>query len=150
MPVPSGFSGQQSGLYLRGDGAGPFFCDGTNVVPVIGVITSYSSGNVANATAAATIPAVVGRTGYLTGVELTGAGATAGSVIAFTITGLLGGTTTHIVAIPAGVTTSITPLILVFPIPIPASAVNTAIAASAPAFGAGNTNAAVVLRGFSL
>ena len=35
-----------------------------------------------------------------------------------------------------------------FPQPLPASAVNTAITVTVPSFGAGNTNAAVVVYGF--
>lgn len=150
MPVPSGFSGTAAGYYTRGDGAGPWFSDGTTVAPLGGVQVTYASGNVANATATATVPAVAGRTGYITGFEVTGAGATAASVVAFTITGLLGGTSTWVIVVPAGATTSITPLTVSFPFPVPASAANTAIVASLPALGAGNTNAAVVLRGFSL
>lgn len=150
MPIPSGFTGTYAGYYMRGDGAGPFLSDGTTVVPFGGLTTTYASGNVANATATATVPAVAGRTNYITGFEVTGAGATAASVVSFTITGLLGGTSTWSIVAPAGATTSIVPLTISFPIPVPASAVNTAIVASLPALGAGNTNAAVVLRGFTL
>jgi hypothetical protein len=50
--------------------------------------------------------------------------------------------------IPAGVTTSIVPLLVTFYPPLPASATNTAITVTAVAFGAGNTNAAAVANGF--
>ena len=107
-----------------------------------------SSGNVAAATATATLSSKPGCTVYLTGFEVTGAGATGASVISVTVTGTIGGTMTYILAIPAGVTTSITPLIVEFSMPIAASNVNTNIVVSAPSFGAGNTNAAVVAHGY--
>lgn len=151
MPIPAGFTANQSGFYTRGDGAAPFAYDGTTMAfQGAGPVSTFSSGNVANATATATIPAVAGRTGYLTGFEVTGAGATAGSVVNLTVTGLLGGTATYSVVVPTGVTTSITPLVVGVNPPLPASAVNTAIVVSVPAFGAGSTNAAVVAHGFSL
>lgn len=106
------------------------------------------SGNVANAAATATLAAVAAKTNYLSGFIVTGAGATAASVVALTITGLLGGTRTQNIVVPAGVTTSIIPLTPSFVPPLPASAVNTAIVVSAAAFGAGNTNAAVMAYGF--
>lgn len=96
----------------------------------------------------ATLPAAVGATTYLTGFEVTGAGATAGSVVTVTVTGIAGGTKTYDVVIPAGVGTSITPLTVEFTRPIPASGVNQAIAVNVPSFGAGNTNAAVTAHGF--
>ena len=111
---------------------------------------SASSGNVANAAAAATLPAVAGKTTYVTGFEITGAGATAAAVVLATLTGLTGGTATYVVVAPAGATTSITPLVVQFPAPIPASSVNAAITLTLPALGAGNTNAAVVAHGFQL
>jgi hypothetical protein len=151
MPIPAGFTANQSGYYTRGDGAGPFAFDGTTMAyQGAGPVSSYSSGNVANAAATATIPAAAAKTGYLTGFEITGAGATAGAVVLATITGLLGGTATYAVVVPAGITTSITPLTVEFGPPLPASAVNTAIVVSLPALGLGNTNAATVAHGFCL
>lgn len=109
-----------------------------------------SSGNVANASAVATLAAVAGKTNYLTGILITGSGATAASVQSVTITGLLGGTLTLTYTVPAGATTTTQPLAITFPFPLPASAVNTAIVLTAPAFGAGNTNASVSAFGFVL
>ena len=151
MPIPAGFVANQNGQYTRGDGSGPWSFDGTTMVyGGEGPVTSFSSGNVANATAAATIPAVAGRLTYLTGLEVTGAGATAGSVVLLTVTGIQGGTATYAIAVPTGATVGLTPLTISFAPPVPASAVNTAIVVSLPALGAGNTNACVVARGFSL
>lgn len=93
------------------------------------------------------LAAVAGRTTYITGFSVTGAGATGASVIAVTITGL-SNTLTYYVAIPAGAGVGITPLIIEFSRPIPASAVNTAIGVNVPSFGAGNTQAAATARGF--
>lgn len=109
-----------------------------------------ASGNVAAAAATATLAGAANQTTYITGFELTGAGATAASVIALTITGLLGGTATYNVPVPAGAAVGIQPLIVEFPEPMPASAVNTSIVVSAASFGAGNTNAAVVAHGFRI
>ena len=151
MPMPAGFTANQSGYYTRGDGAAPFAFDGTTMVYLgLGPVTSYASGNVANSVAAATIPAAAGKTSYITGFDVSGAGATLGGVVLLTITGLLGGTVTYPISAPAGVTLGLTPLMVNFTPPLQASAANVAIVVSLPALGAGNTNAAVVARGFSV
>lgn len=116
-----------------------------NVTPV-----NAPSGNVANAVAAAALPAVAGKTNYLNGFEISGSGATAGLPVAVTITGLLGGTLTYIYSAAIGALVPNTPLNVKFPTPIPASAVNTAITISCPALGLGNTNNSVNAHGFVL
>lgn len=107
-----------------------------------------SSGNVAAGVTTATLPAIATKTNYLTGLDIDGGGATAGSVINCTITGLVGGTATFPFTVIAGVllgnTKSIRP-----PAPLPASAVNIAIVASCPSFGAGNTNSALNAYGLA-
>jgi hypothetical protein len=112
------------------------------------VATNASSGNVAAATATATLAAVAAKTNYIVGVDVNGGGATAASIISCTITGLIGGTATFSLPIPAGVAVGLTPLSIRFPEPLPASAVNVAIVASCPTFGSGNTNATVNAYGF--
>lgn len=112
--------------------------------------TAASSGNVAAGTATATLGAVAGKTNYISGFEITGAGATAGSAVVATIVGTLGGTLSYIIAVPTGATVGVLPLVVEFSPPLPASAVNTAIVVSAPSFGAGNTNAAVVAHGYQI
>lgn len=107
-----------------------------------------ASGNVANATAAATLAAIPGKTAYCTGFEITGGGATAAALVTATLAGILGGTATYIFGAPAGATVQATPLCVKLQVPIPASALNTAITLSLPALGAGNTNAAVTIHGF--
>ena len=109
-----------------------------------------SSGNVAAASAVATITGAAGVFSYIDAFEVTGAGATAASVIAVTVTGLVTGTQTYIMSIPAGVTAGVTPLIVQFPRPLQSSAVNTNIVVTAPSFGAGNTNACVNAHGYTL
>jgi hypothetical protein len=109
-----------------------------------------SSGNVAAAVATATIPAVAGKTAYITGFDITGAGATAGSVVNPTITGLLGGTSTYTLTVATGATTANPVLSVSFQPPLPASAVNTAIVVSCPSLGAGNTNNTVNAYGYYL
>jgi len=93
------------------------------------------------------LPAVSGKTNYVTGFEVTGAGATAASVIAVTLTGTITGTLNYRIAIPAGATVGIVPLIVVFARPIPASAANTAITLNVASFGAGSTDAAATIHG---
>ena len=109
---------------------------------------SAASGNVANAPASASMAAVVAKTNYVCGVEFTASGATAASVVSPTITGLSGGTVTYTFAAPVGVSVEATPLLLQFTPCLSASAVNTAITATLPALGSGNTNATVSIHGF--
>lgn len=108
---------------------------------------SASSGNVAAAAATATITAGT-KMAYINGFAVTGAGATAASVIAVTVTGVVGGTQRYNMAIPAGAAVAVTPLIVNFPMPLSATGYGTDIVVSAASFGAGNTNAAVVAYGF--
>ncbi len=96
----------------------------------------------------ATIAAVAGKTAYLSGFEVTGGGATAGTITTLQVSGLLGGTINYAVPVPAGVTTGVTPLVVEFNPPIPASAVNTQIALFLGAFGSGNTFEIITAHGF--
>lgn len=110
--------------------------------------TNASSGNVAAATATATLAAVAAKTNYITGWDVNAGGATAASIVSCTVTGLAGGTETRALPVVAGVTAPNTPLVVRYPAPIPASAVNVAIVVSCPTLGAGNTNATVNAYGF--
>ncbi len=109
---------------------------------------SSSSGNVAAASAVATLAAAAAKTTYISGLALTGGGATGASLVTATVAGLLGGTMSLTFAVPAGVTLGATPILLQFNPPLPASAVNTAIVVTLPSLGAGNTNAAAAAWGF--
>jgi hypothetical protein len=95
-----------------------------------------------------TLPGAAGKTTYITGFEVTGAGATGAGVITVTVTGTISGTLNYSLAIPAGASVGVTPLIVEFPEAIPASGANTAIVVNVPSFGAGNTNASAVAHGF--
>ena len=108
-----------------------------------------ASGDVAAATATATLAAAATTTTYLTGFSVTGGGATSASVIACTVTGLITGTLTYDIAVPAGATLGIPVLARSFNPAIPASAVNTTIVVSCPTFGSGNAHASVNAEGFT-
>ena len=116
--------------------------------PSDATMLNSSSGNVANASAAASLAAAASVTNYLNGVEITFAGATAAANVVATITGLLGGTISFVCVAPAGANLPGTPIILTFDPPLPASAANTAITVTLPALGAGNTHACVNIHGF--
>lgn len=107
-----------------------------------------TSGIVAAAVAAATLPAVAAKTNYLSGFVLSGGGATAGSTIDVTITGLLGGTRHYSYCVPTGAAVPAPILIGKFDPPLPASGANVAIVCSSPSFGAGNTGASMNAEGF--
>lgn len=109
-----------------------------------------SSGNVAAAIATATLPAVAGKTTYISGLAITGAGATAASVVSPTVTGLAGGTMTFTLPVVAGATLGNNPIIIDFDPDMPSSAVNTAIVLTCPSLGAGNTNSTVSLWGYQI
>lgn len=107
-----------------------------------------SSGNVANASAAATLAGAASLTTYITGFQCTPGGATAAALVIVTVAGVITGTMSYIAGAPAGVAVMGQPLIVQFPTPVPASAVNTAIVVTMPALGGGNTNAACSAQGF--
>jgi hypothetical protein len=109
-------------------------------------VSSSTTG--AAAAIAAILPAVAGRTNYITGFEVTGAGATLGSVVNVTVTGVVGGPLNFVLPVVAGVLLAITPLVIAFNRPIPATGPNVAIAVNVPSLGAGNTNAAVSAHGY--
>lgn len=122
--------------------------DATTGYPAGSTVLNSSSGNVAAAVATATLTSAASQTAYITGFEVTGAGATAASVVSVTITGTLGGTMTYTLAVVAGATLANQPLIVAFFPPIPASAANTNIVVSCPSLGAGNTNNTVTAHGY--
>lgn len=132
-------------IALNPGGVLPTGPDGT-----VATAVAASSGNKAATAGTATLAAAAGKTTYITGFDITGAGATAASVISITITGMLGGTLTYTLAIPAGVTTAVQSLVVQFLYPMPASGANTAIVVNMPSFGAGNTNATANAYGFQL
>lgn len=117
-------------------------------LPVGADVITAASGNVAAATAAATITATAGRLAYITGFQVTGSGATAALPVTVTVTGVITGTLSYTYTAAAGVLVGNTPLIVVFPYPIPASGLNTNIVVSCPSLGSGATNNTTVAHGF--
>lgn len=111
---------------------------------------SASATGAAGAISATLAPGAVTKRSYATGFEITGGGATAASLVAATLVGILGGTATFTIAVPAGATLGIVPLSVQFASPVPASAVNTNIVLNLPSFGAGNTATNITLHGFTL
>lgn len=117
-------------------------------LPAGAIQINGESGVVGNATATATLAANATLNTWLTGCEITGAGATAAAVATVTISGVANGPLHHVLVVPAGATTSIVPLIVEYSAPLESSAINTAITVSVGAFGAGNTAASVVAHGY--
>jgi hypothetical protein len=109
-----------------------------------------TSGNVANATAAANLPGVSAKTTYIMGFCITAGGATAAAIVNVSLLNVITGTMIFNFGVPTGATLMAQPLVVLFNTPIPANAVNTAIQLSMPALGAGNTNAAVNVWGFQI
>lgn len=107
-----------------------------------------TSGDVANASAVATLAGAAGKTTYITGFIITGSGATAGLPVVVTVAGLLGGTVSFIYTAAAGVLVGNTPLNVIFPVPVPASTTNTAIVVTCPALGTGAAHNIVTAFGY--
>jgi hypothetical protein len=122
---------------------------GTGGYPT-GATPVHASASGAAAIVAATLPAAVGKTTYISKLVVTGGGATAAQVTGVTLSGIVGGSAVYVLGVPAGVAFAVTPLVLDFNPPVPASAINTAIAVTANSFGAGNLNANVEAFGFQL
>lgn len=117
--------------------------------PAATTIAGGSSGNVANASAVATMAAVSGKTNYVCDIQVTGAGSTAGAAVSVTLTGLAEGTKTFTFTAPVGVLVAAYPINLSFPACKAASAVNTAITLTVPATGSGNTNTTANIGGYN-
>ena len=117
------------------------------VISPVDTPVADSSADVANAAAVATLPATAGFTTLIQGLALTGMGATAAGQVVATVTGLLGGTLSFVVPVPAGADVGIAPLVLQFPTPLVASAEATAIVVTLPALGVGNLHAVATAWG---
>jgi hypothetical protein len=108
------------------------------------------SGNKANVSASATLTPSATQTAYISGFEISGAGATAALPVTVTVAGLLGGTQNYTCCFAAGALVGNLPLVVDFDPPLPASEINTPIVVTCPASGAGGTNNTVVAHGFAL
>lgn len=118
-------------------------------VPPANVQTGQSSGNVANAAATASIAATATRFSFVSEIDVTYAGATAGQCVTATLSGVFGGTRNYTICSPTGATVAGTPFVLNFTPPLSSTAINTQISFSVPALGAGNTNTTVNISGYN-
>jgi hypothetical protein len=129
--------------------------DGTNTLPtgdavgravLVGVVPNgtpiYATVSAGATQNVATLVIPSAKTGYLDGFDLDGLGATSGSAINVTVGGILGGTLTFAVGIPAGATVPFHQSFRFNP-PLKASAANTNIVVTVPSYGTGNTAASV-------
>lgn len=121
----------------------PISAAGVAAVPI-----TAASGNVAAATATATLAAAAGKKTYLCGFSITSTGSTAAGVVSPSVTGTITGTLTFTYASVAGATLANQPLVIPFNPCVPSSAANTAIAVALPSLGTGNTNATVNAWGY--
>lgn len=116
--------------------------------PVGATALSGASGNVANASAAATLTGAASVTTYICGFSLTSSGSTAAAVVSATVAGLIVGTQTYTYVTVAGATLANQPLNVTYTPCLAASAANTNIVVTLPALGAGNTNATTNAWGY--
>lgn len=136
-----------------GTKATPLACDSAGSLQA-GVVPLGTSLVATDVDAAAALSASIGGTAskrtYLSGLTLTGLGATSATSVLVTTTGLETAQLKYQVQIPAGVTASIVPLNVQFNPPLRASADATAIVVTVESFGTGNTNATVCVTGFEV
>ena len=119
-------------------------------LPAGATMLAATSGKVANAVAAASLSAAASVTTYIRKLLVSVGGATAEGTADLTITGLLGGTVVIPVYVPANAN-QVNTFSIDFDVGgWPASAVNTAIAASLAALGAGNVSASVSVMGYRI
>ena len=117
----------------------------------VGAIAVAASNVGANSIITVNLPAAAGKTTYISGLQITAAGATAASVVQATVY-LAGSAVTmyYVYAVPAGTTALGPTVVLTFPNPVSAGAVNAVVQIILPALGSGNTNAAVSAQGYQL
>ncbi len=99
---------------------------------------------------APSMPAVVGKTNYVTHIVIDGTGATAGSVQAALLSGVTPQTLAFIFVVPAGANVPLGGghIDYTFNPPIAGSAPNTAVTLTVPSFGTGNLRASASIQGF--
>ncbi len=114
----------------------------------VGATPAKTDANVAALAMANNLGSIAGKTTYIEGICIGGLGATAAAFLTCNIAGLLGGNFVFYMNIPAGATVILTPFILKFDRPLPASGLATNIVLNVPSFGAGNTNAWSIAWGY--
>lgn len=102
-----------------------------------------------NANSVATLPAAVGKTTYVTHISISGLAPTAATGVGHNLAGVLGGSISYYVGLPA-LPGHVPVLDISFNPPLPASAANTAIVLTANAFGAGSAAQNATIQGFQL
>jgi hypothetical protein len=95
-----------------------------------------------------TVPALAGKTIYVTGIEVTGSGATAASNVAITLASSATTQANWTFVVPAGATLQATPLVIEFQDPIVGLAPGNTAVLTVGTFGSGNTGASVTIHGF--
>ena len=121
---------------------------GNSTYPSGAIPLSASSGNVAAATATATLPASPGRTTYICGFTVTAGGSTAAATVNVTVTNTPGGTLTYNFSTSTGVDAPSPALVEDYVPCLPANAQNTTIVVSMPTLGAANAHAAINVQGY--
>jgi hypothetical protein len=116
--------------------------------PGIGLTPQNSSNSAANAQFTLTFAAVANRTNFVTGFEVTYGGATAATSVVVTLSGVVGGTQSWLVAVPAVPASGVNSFVVEFTYPLQAAGPNTAMVLTVPAAGAGNTNATASMHGY--
>jgi hypothetical protein len=117
-------------------------------MPTKPAVISASAAVTTSASCAASLPNDGNCYWYCSGFEITSGGATAGGIVAATITGLLGGTLNYKFAVPTGVTLAANPMFCEFNSALAGVSPSTDVVLTLAAAGAGNTGAAVVIHGF--
>lgn len=117
--------------------------------PVGAIPVMATSGVKANAVATATLPGAANLTTYISGFDVTRAGATVGLSVTVTASNL-SSALSWIYTATVGALLANSPLLIRFDHPLPATAQNTAIAVSCPALGLGNLNNIVNAYGYQL
>lgn len=108
-----------------------------------------TSGNVAAGAAVATLPAILNKTNYITGIEITGGGATAASLVIATLAGLKGAATkSFILGVLAGAAVPNAPLVVEFNPPLRCDPA-TAATLTVPSLGTGNLNSCANISGYA-
>src|SRR5262245_11019774 len=115
------------------------------VTTVPGIPISASSGNVAAATATATLAANADarKLTYICGFSATAGGATAAAVVNLTVTNIVTGTMTYTYGANTGAGVPTAPMVVLFNPCVLSTGPSTTIVVSMPSLSTSNTNAAI-------
>ena len=112
-------------------------------------IKSFPASVTTTGTCAASLPHDGSNFWFCSGFEITYGGATAAGLVTATLAGVLGGTQSYVIPVPAGITTGAS-FQVQFPsgCALPSADPNTDVVLSVPPLGSGNVACAVVLHGY--